>query len=77
MICSLANAGMNAVYACFLTPQGKYLADFFVYEHVDGELLLDVDQELLTRFIASFDDVFKLRSKADVVLTDVSEQIFQ
>ena len=31
----------NALYAALLTPQGKYLFDFFLIEDVDGAVLID------------------------------------
>jgi folate-binding protein YgfZ len=34
-----------AVYAALLTPQGKYLYDFFLVEDGDGGVLIDVDAE--------------------------------
>ncbi len=34
------------VWAALLTPQGKYLADFFVVKPLDGTLLIDIDQSL-------------------------------
>lgn len=33
----------QAVYAALLTPQGKYLSDFFVLESPDGAVLIDAD----------------------------------
>lgn len=60
----------HAMYACFLTPQGKYLADFFMYHHHDG-ILLDVDRVLLPDLLKRM-TMFKLRSK--VTLEDVSAQ---
>jgi folate-binding protein YgfZ len=63
-------AGEKAVYACFLTPQGKYLADFFVYP-VEGGVLLDVDKEILPDLLKRL-TMYKLRSK--VVLEDVSDK---
>jgi len=33
----------RAVYAALLTPQGKYLADFFLIDAPDGALLIDAD----------------------------------
>ncbi|MGF1447577.1 MAG: folate-binding protein, partial [Pikeienuella sp.] len=32
----------RAVYAALLTPQGKYLFDFFLVEDTDGTILIDV-----------------------------------
>lgn len=59
----------RALYAAFLTPQGKYLHDFFLVErgdviHIEGERARLPD--LLRRL-----SMFKLRAK--VTLTDVSE----
>lgn len=59
----------RAVYACFLTPQGKYLHDFFMAEQ-DETLLLETERaraaDLLRRL-----KPFKLRSKVN--LEDRSE----
>ena len=51
----------QAIYAAFLTPQGKYLFDFFIVEQ-DGVLLFDVEaarrDELIKRFT-----LYRLRAK--------------
>jgi folate-binding protein YgfZ len=51
----------EAIYAAFLTPQGKYLFDFFIVEQ-DGALLFDVEaarrDELIKRFT-----LYRLRAK--------------
>lgn len=51
----------RAIYAAFLTPQGKYLFDFFIVEQ-DGALLFDVEaarrDELIKRFT-----LYKLRAR--------------
>lgn len=60
----------NPVYACFLTPQGKYLADFFIYQ-IGDDLVLDVDGGLLPDLLKRL-TMYKLRSK--VTLEDVSSQ---
>lgn len=60
--------GALGLYAALLTPQGKYLFDFFIIAH-SGALLLDCpagDVEPLIKKLT----MFKLRSK--VVLEDVS-----
>jgi hypothetical protein len=54
----------RAVYAAFLTPQGKYLHDFFIAE-LEGALLLDCEAERrddLARRLARY----KLRSKVAI-----------
>lgn len=57
------------VYAALLTPQGKYLADFFVVPDGDG-LLLDVDagqaDDLMRRL-----SMYKLRSDVQIAPTDI------
>jgi folate-binding protein YgfZ len=59
----------RAVYACLLTPQGKFLHDFFLYAEGDS-LLIDCEadrrDDLLRRLKA-----YKLRSKIE--LTDVTD----
>lgn len=55
-------AGLS--YAALLTPQGKYIADFFLMPDADA-ILLDVDeslsQELLTKL-----KMYKLRAKVEI-----------
>ncbi|GAA6208414.1 folate-binding protein YgfZ [Cognatishimia sp. WU-CL00825] len=54
------------VYAALLTPQGKYLADFFLARR-DGDILLDVDAALAEMLKMRL-TMYKLR--ADVTLQD-------
>ena len=60
----------HAIYSAFLTPQGKYLSDFFIYLMNADELLLDVDPATFEGFFKKL-KMYKLRS--DVTLEDVSE----
>ena len=60
----------TAIYAAFLTPQGKYLHDFFIIEH-EGALLLDCEANRLADLLKRL-KMYTLRAK--VTLTDVSEQ---
>jgi hypothetical protein len=59
----------RAVWAALLTPQGKWLADFFIF--ADGDrLLLDCEAEqrpLLTKLLSRY----RLRSKVSIALADV------
>jgi len=59
----------QAIWAAFLTPQGKYLFDFFVAE-LDGKLVIDCEAERLPEFMKKL-KMYKLRSKAE--LADISE----
>jgi folate-binding protein YgfZ len=60
----------RAVWAALLTPQGKWLADFFIFAH--GELLLlDCEQAQAPVLVQKLSR-FRLRSK--VALRDVSDE---
>lgn len=59
----------EAIYAAFLTPQGKFLCDLFIIQAQDG-LLVDVEKDALSTFKKKL-TMFKLRSKVSV--KDVSE----
>lgn len=54
----------QAIYAALLTPQGKYLFDFFLVEHED-KILLDVDAGRITQ-LAKRLEMYRLR--ADVTI---------
>ncbi|MFK7876039.1 MAG: folate-binding protein YgfZ [Paracoccaceae bacterium] len=58
------------IYAAMLTPQGKYLADFFVLR-AGGDVLLDVGATLATPFMQRL-TMYKLRAK--VTITTVEDQ---
>jgi folate-binding protein YgfZ len=60
----------RAIYAAFLTPQGKYLHDFLIVE-LGGKLLIDCEIERLADLQRRL-KMYKLRSK--VTLEDVSAQ---
>lgn len=60
----------RTVYAAFLTPQGKYLHDFFVAEAGDG-FALDCERERASDLVRRL-RMYKLRSK--VGIEDTSEQ---
>lgn len=59
----------TAVYSAFLTPQGKFLYDFFAFE-MDGALILDCEAERRSDFFKRL-NMYKLRS--DVELTDITD----
>jgi folate-binding protein YgfZ len=61
----------RAIYAAFLTPQGKYLHDFFVVE-LGGKLLLDGEAERLADLQRRL-KMYKLRSK--ITLEDACSQV--
>ena len=60
------------VYAALLTPQGKYLADFFLCRDTDG-VLLDVDADLADG-LAKRLTMYKLRADVTISETDLNLQ---
>ncbi|MBQ4808690.1 folate-binding protein YgfZ [Phaeobacter sp. HS012] len=58
------------VYAAMLTPQGKYLADFFVAAEGD-DLLVDVDESLAAS-LAKRLTMYRLRAKVTIEETDLA-----
>jgi folate-binding protein YgfZ len=59
----------NAIYTAFLTPQGKFLYDFFITERL-GVLFLEVEKDRLEDLQKRL-KLYKL--KADVEVDDVSD----
>lgn len=59
----------RAVYSAFLSPQGKFLFDFFVFE-LDGALVMDCEGERRSDLFKRL-SMYKLRS--DVQLSDVTD----
>ena len=51
------------VYACLLTPQGKFLFDMFLSEAEDGAILMDVDAERRDALLKRL-SLYKLRADA-------------
>lgn len=58
------------VYAAMLTPQGKYLADFFLIEDGDA-ILLDVDSSLAPG-LAQRLNMYKLRADVQITTTKIA-----
>lgn len=57
------------VYAAMLTPQGKYLADFFLATDGDA-VLLDVDETLAEGLLKRL-NMYRLRADVQVEMTDL------
>ena len=56
------------VYTALLTPQGKYIADFFLLRHGDA-IWLDVDESLAQMLIQRL-SLYKLRADVQITETD-------
>ena len=66
---NLDRIGEGAVYAALLTPQGKYLADFFLLG--DGEsILLDADAGQVDDLVRRL-TMYKLRADVEISPTDI------
>lgn len=61
-------AGNRMVYGAFLTPQGKFLHEFFLGEQ-DGALLIETEAERRAEFIKRL-SMYKLRSKVTIEPVD-------
>jgi len=55
----------RSIYAAFLTPQGKYLFDFFIVQAADGRLLIDCEAARLDDFMRRL-NMYKLRAAVDI-----------
>lgn len=58
----------KAIYSCFLTPQGKYLEDFFIVRDGDS-LLLDMEHTNRDVFLKKL-NLYKMRSKVEITIVD-------
>ncbi|MBA1340331.1 MAG: hypothetical protein FD547_000317 [Pelagibacterales bacterium] len=54
----------NSIFAAILSPQGKYLYEFFIIKFLDG-YLLDCENELTQEIIAHLNK-YKLRSRIEI-----------
>ncbi len=59
------------VYAALLTPQGKYIADFFLLKH-EGRILFDADAAIAPALVQRL-SMYKLR--ADVTISETNLQV--
>jgi folate-binding protein YgfZ len=65
----VARLADGLVYTAMLTPQGKYLADFFLVPAEEG-ILLDVDADLAAGLIQRL-SMYKLRAAVEIAETDL------
>ena len=54
----------KAIYSCLLTPQGKFLSDFFVIP-LKYSFLIEINQIFISDFITKL-KLYKLRSKVEI-----------
>jgi folate-binding protein YgfZ len=65
----ITKAESSIVYTALLTPQGKYLADFFVVGQPD-QLLIDVDASIAPALAQRF-TMYRLRADVQIATTDL------
>ena len=54
----------DIVYSCLLTPQGKFLADFFIFKN-DDSFYFETDKKYYNNLINKL-NIYKLRSNIDI-----------
>ncbi|MDB2683048.1 folate-binding protein [Alphaproteobacteria bacterium] len=59
---------LPSIYACLLTPQGKFLHDFFITEN-NNELLLDCEGGQRTEDLAKRLTTYKIRANIEITTT--------
>jgi folate-binding protein YgfZ len=62
--------GPGIVWATLLTPQGKYLADFFVVRRAEGDLLIDIATPLATDTLRRL-TMYRLRADVQIAPSPV------
>ena len=62
----------GAIYAAMLTPQGKYLFDFIIYQ-IRSELFLDVEISRIPALVKRL-NMYKLRSQLEI--EDITSKVF-
>ena len=65
----LNNSENRLLYSALLTPQGKYLNDFFIIKKTDNTFLIDISSQSAEQFIKRL-SMYKLRSHVDVESID-------
>ena len=55
----------NSIYSCLLSPQGKFLADFFI-TNIDNYFLIEINDNLYEDFVNKL-TIYKLRSKVEII----------
>ena len=60
------------VYSCLLTPQGKFLYDFFITQDNDGALHIDCEGGERTKELGKLLNMYKLRANANIEIIEDS-----
>lgn len=66
----VAGLDKGLIYTALLTPQGKYIADFFLCQSGD-KILLDIDESLSAMLIQRL-NMYRLRAKVEINASDLN-----
>ena len=58
----------NIIYSCLLTPQGKFISDFFIFKK-DDEFIIEIHSFFYETFLKKL-SLYKLRSK--VIINEIT-----
>ena len=59
----------KSIYSAFLSPQGKYLYDFFIFQNHNNNIVIDCEKNDHEKLIQKL-NIYKLRSKIEIVVND-------
>ncbi|MGH1377541.1 MAG: YgfZ/GcvT domain-containing protein [Alphaproteobacteria bacterium] len=60
----------DCVYSCLLTPQGKFLYDFFITKDVNGSIIMDCEGNERLDGLVKILNMYKLRADVSIIATD-------
>lgn len=60
----------NSIYTCILTPNGRFMFDFFIYKISENEFYIDVSEKYCDDLVKKL-SFYKLRSKVAIQKTDL------
>ena len=58
----------NSIYSCLLSPQGKFIADFFIIDH-ENSYLIETHKKFAEDLINKL-KIYKLRAKVDIYIVN-------
>tara|TARA_B110000008_G_scaffold26215_1_gene23580 strand:+ start:114 stop:992 length:879 start_codon:yes stop_codon:yes gene_type:complete len=59
----------KSIYSALLSPQGKYLYDFFIFQNHNNNIVIDCEKNDHEKLIQKL-NIYKLRSKIEIVVND-------
>ena len=58
----------QVIFSAYLNPQGRFLADFFLYQYND-KIIIDIDQKFIADFIKKF-NLYKLAADTNIEIVE-------